>query len=70
MSDYYRPAQYQITNIYECQLCGREYQIESTFGAGACECGGSLAFCGESYPADSSEWDEQRDPDGEWRTRR
>ena len=70
ISDYYRPADYQINNIYRCDTCGNEIEQPSCYDVGNCSCGGSLIQCGESYPADSSEWDEQRDPDGEWRERR
>jgi len=70
MNDYYRPSAEQITVHYKCNTCGAETSQESCYGVGDCNCGGQFAECGESYPADSSEWDEQRDPDGQWRERR
>lgn len=66
----YRPADYQVTIHYRCNNCGSETQMESCYGVGDCPCGGQFVEQGESYPADSSEWDEQQDPDGEWRERR
>lgn len=72
MSDYYRPADYQIRQIAKCSTCGREdaYLNDQQVDGTRCVCGGSLRVVGESYPANSDEWDEQRDPDGEWRERR
>ena len=70
MSDYYRPADYQIIIHYQCNNCGAETEMESCYGVGNCSCGGQFVECGESYPADYNDWDEQRDPDGEWRQRR
>jgi len=70
MNDYYRPSEDQITIHYQCQNCGAETEMPSCYGAGQCSCGGQFVQTGESYPADSSEWNEQRDPDGEWRERR
>lgn len=69
MSDY-RPADYQITIHYKCQQCGTEAEQESCYDIGNCSCGGEFMRCGESYPSNSDEWGEQRDPDGEWRERR
>ena len=69
-SDYYRPADYQITIHYRCNSCGAETEQESCYGVGNCSCGGQFVECGQSYPADSNDWNEQRDPDGEWRERR
>jgi len=69
-SDYYRPADYQITIHYECNRCGAETEQESCYGVGNCSCGGQFVECGQSYPAGANDWDEQRDPDGEWRQRR
>lgn len=70
MNDDYRPASYQVTKYYICQSCGHETEMVSCYGVGQCHCGGTYVESGESYPADASEWDEQRDPDGEWRERR
>jgi len=70
-SDYYRPADYQIIIHYKCNSCGAEtYQESFLDGVGYCFCGGQFVPGGESYPADSNDWDEQRDKDGEWRKRR
>jgi hypothetical protein len=68
--DDYRPSPSQIHDHYRCSVCGREIEIESFSSAGSCECGGQFQKTGESYPGDPGEWDEQRDPDGEWRPRR
>lgn len=68
--DYYRPSQAQINTIYRCATCGSEMEVCSIYSADKCSCGGSLRECGESYPSSSDDWDEQRDPDGEWRERR
>lgn len=69
MNDYRRPADYQIENHYRCSLCGGETSVPSVYdGPATCRCGGSMQFAGESYPADSSEWDEYRDDvNDEWR---
>lgn len=71
-SDYYRPAEYQIRDIYRCTSCGaeNEYHHDQAVEGTSCHCGGRLTKMGESYPADPDDWDEQRDPDGEWRQRR
>jgi DNA-directed RNA polymerase subunit RPC12/RpoP len=70
-SDYYRPSESQIRHHYKCSTCGAETEIESCYSADACHCGGRMQFSGESYPADSREWNEERDTvDGEWHSRR
>ena len=68
--DDYRPSQAQVHDHYRCDSCGKEIEIESFYTVGPCSCGGFFQKVGESYPANSAEWDEQRDPDGEWRPRR
>lgn len=60
MSDYRRPAPYQITKHYQCQVCHRELTAESGFSPGKC-CNRYPIRTGESYPGDSREWDEVRD---------
>jgi DNA-directed RNA polymerase subunit RPC12/RpoP len=71
-SDYYRPAEWQIRKIYRCTSCRseNEYMADQHVEGGRCPCGGTLTYAGETYPADSNYWEEQRDPDGEWRSRR
>ena len=72
-SDYYRPAQHQITNIYRCSSCRHEGEyLSDQFIGDKCPSCGSDCFrlSGESYQADPDDWQEQRDPDGEWRERR
>lgn len=69
-SDYYRPADYQITHIYRCDTCHREAEQESFYGMGPCSCGGTFQQIGESYPASSDDWDEERGEDGQWHRRR
>lgn len=72
MSDYRRPAWYQIRPVGRCDTCGREHEFspqESVDGR-SCYCGGRLESIGESYPSSSEDWDEERDRvDGEWRRR-
>lgn len=69
-ADYYRPADYQINEHYECSSCGAENEQVSIYGVGQCSCGGSFIKVGESYPASCDDWDEQRDTqDGEWHRR-
>ena len=71
MNDNYRPSEQQIDHIYECEACHSTTEVCSIYGEPSqCRCGGHYRFVGESYPASSDEWDEQRDPDGEWRERR
>lgn len=71
MNNYRRPADYQITHFYRCTQCGHEEEVQSFYaGPESCYCGGHMQFAGESYPASSEEWDEERDTqDGEWRRR-
>lgn len=62
ISDYRRPADYQIRNQYSCRSCGSEVEVESFYAAPiSCHCGGSYDFAGESYPANADDWDEERD---------
>ena len=71
-SDYLRPANYQIHQIAKCGSCGieSEYADDQQVDGGRCMCGGSLRVIGESYPASSDDWDEERDTqDGQWRRR-
>ena len=70
--DDYRPAEWQIRQVARCNQCSREseYDSQQSLSGARCYCGGELIVIGESYPADSRDWEEQRDPDGEWRERR
>ena len=62
MTDYRRPADYQINNHYHCAQCGLKTVTASIEAAPErCYCGGYLEYDGESYPADSADWDEYRD---------
>lgn len=62
MNDYRRPSQDQIENHYRCSSCGSETSASSYYaGPAICYCGGALQFVGESYPADSRDWNEERD---------
>lgn len=70
ISDYYRPSEEQINTIYKCDKCGREHEECSSYDVAKCVCGGNYNQVGKSYPANSDDWEEQRDPDGEWRNRR
>ncbi len=69
MREDYRPAEYQIEVEYVCQKCNRERHAPANFNAPEC-CGEEMMECGQIYPANTDEWEEQRDPDGEWRQRR
>lgn len=68
MSDHHRPADYQVDEVYQCRRCGDEQVVPSCYAARMpCpRCGGFVDKAGESYPADSSEWDEVRTKDGHW----
>lgn len=62
MNDYRRPADYQIKKHYCCSTCGSEVEVESFYAAPtSCMCGGRMEAAGESYPANSSDWHEERD---------
>lgn len=72
-SDYYRPAEYQIRQIAKCDTCRREteYMNDQQVDGGRCVCGGTLRVIGESYPASSDDWDEERDDtNSDWHRRR
>lgn len=70
-SDYYRPSERQINHHYKCDSCRAEITLAYGDSADTCPCGGSMHFSGESYPASSDYWDEERDTqDGEWHQRR
>lgn len=72
-SDYRRPADYQINHHYKCRSCSREIEIQSFYAPPkVCRaCGQGLEFVGESYPANSDDWDEERDNvNDEFRNRR
>lgn len=71
-SDYRRPADYQIRQVAKCLSCGseNEYMNDQQVDGGRCYCGGTLRVIGESYPASSDDWDEERDSvGGQWRRR-
>lgn len=69
MSDYRRPADYQVDNIYVCGHCRHETTHPSIYAPPDC-CGVPMNRLGESYPGNSNDWDEVRDtPDGDWRNR-
>lgn len=70
-SDYLRPSANQINTIYRCASCGSEHEIEVWNGSVPVCCGANMQVSGESYPANSDDWEEERDTqDGEWRQRR
>ena len=72
--DHVRPAWYQVRQIGRCTSCGQEHEFsadETVDGRACYSCGGRMAQAGESYPADSREWDEERDDyHSPWRQRR
>ena len=61
ISDYRRPATYQITHHYQCDVCSREIEVPSDQSVHRCYCGGHMELSGESYPASAEDWDEERD---------
>lgn len=62
ISDYRRPADYQIDHVYQCDHCSAEAVLSSFYaGPTNCACGGRMMQVGECYPADSAEWHEERD---------
>jgi len=62
MNDYRRPSDYQIKHHYACVSCGEEVEQEGCYGPPMlCHCGGRYQFSGESYPADSRDWHDERD---------
>jgi DNA-directed RNA polymerase subunit RPC12/RpoP len=72
-TDYLRPAWYQVQQVARCGTCGREadFSADQAVDGARCTCGGRWSVIGESYPASSDDWDEERDRvDGEWRPRR
>lgn len=70
-SDYYRPADYQVTIIYECNSCAAKTEQISTYDVCECSCGGKFRMIGESYPASAEDWDEERDDtNSDWHRRR
>jgi hypothetical protein len=62
MSDYRRPADYQVIRHYKCQRCGHEQNVESCYDAimPCPSCKGYVKLISESYPGNSDEWDEKR----------
>ena len=71
-SDYLRPAEWQVRAIYRCTSCRneQEFMSDQTVEGGRCGCGGTLTSAGESYPASSDDWEEERGDDGAWSRRR
>lgn len=62
LSDYRRPASYQISKHYKCRKCGHE-QISDKYSSAIMPCPlckGFVEFQSESYPANTDEWDEKR----------
>ena len=71
MNDRYRPADYQVNDVYRCESCGKSIEIAQLYSVTNCDsCGGHYRKTGESYPADVEDWDEERYPDGQWGQRR
>lgn len=73
MTDYRRPAAYQIRTVATCDMCSRQAEFDSyqTVDGESCHCGGRLRVTGESYPASSEDWDEERESvNGDWHQRR
>lgn len=69
MNDYRRPADYQVRNVYRCETCKKEVEVESCYaGPTNCICGGFYEHAGETYPANSEDWHEERDNvNDDWR---
>ena len=68
-SERYRPSDSQIHNHYRCNSCQRYTELELFFAAPMC-CGEEMAHTGESYPANSDDWDEELNDSGDWQRRR
>jgi hypothetical protein len=61
MNDYRRPSPDQINIIYRCNSCRSEQEVESCNAYQPNCCGLPMVESGESYPSDSSEWNEERE---------
>lgn len=62
MSNYRRPANYQITKHYKCKKCGHE-QLSDGYNSVRMPCpicSGFVEFQSESYSSNPDEWDERR----------
>jgi len=59
-SDYYRPAHYQVNQLYRCRDCGDEQEVPSGHRAQMpCpKCRGWVERAGETYPGNHRDWDE------------
>ena len=72
-SDYYRPSEQQIHNHFRCDQCRKEIEVtyQENYSGGRCVCGGTFQASGESYPANTEKWDEERDDtNSDWHRRR
>ena len=69
MSNNYRPADHQIENNFECSSCGQSYSCYGSQEMPIC-CGIPMDQKGFNTPSNTDDWEEQLDPDGEWRERR
>lgn len=71
MNDYRRPSQDQVFTVYQCQSCQSEEKVESWNAHHPSCCGIRMSNVGEEYPADSGEWNEERENvNDEFRDRR
>ncbi len=72
MRDNLRPSEAQINDFWRCDTCQKEIEQPRLYGEPSrCNCGGHLRHAGESYPASSNDWEEERDNEySEWRQRR
>lgn len=59
-------------NIYKCDRCGGEIEVDVMHAAGSCSCGGTLQQCGESYDqefVDQERYEREQDAEYEQRHR-
>lgn len=59
-------------NVYKCDVCGAETEIDSRYSAGSCSCGGTFQKCGEHYDqefVDEQRYNERQDREYEARHR-
>jgi hypothetical protein len=59
-------------DIYKCDSCGSETEVDSNYSAGRCSCGGTYQQCGQTYDqefVDEQRYNEQQDREYETRHR-
>lgn len=59
-------------DVYKCDACGNETEVDSHYSADRCSCGGTFQKVGESYDqefVDEQRYNEQQDREYESRHR-